>query len=480
MNITNKLKETLISVLPIVFAVLILNFTIAPLGGALKPFLVGSVLLIVGLTIFLCGIDIGMVPVGEKLGSVIAHKQSLPLVLTIGFLIGLGVTLAEPDVNVLASQVHLLNPQISERTLVICIALGLGVFVDIGLYRVIKQIPIRWVLFVFYLLIFALVPFIGQQMGSISFDASGATTGPLAVPFILALGLGVSSAAKEGQDSSFGLTGIASIGPILAVILMSVFTRGGSTVAEITSSEPSALSFVAICGEMIKRTAIGFAPVAGLIIIFQFTLLHFPKLKFIKICQGIVYSFIGIVLFLAGVEYGFSNVGYALGSSISSNYPGYVSVIVAVIFGAIVVCAEPAVWVLTSQVEEVTSGRIKRKMVLVFLCMAVACAVGLAVVRIIYNISFLWFIYFGVGLSLLLTFFSPPLFTGIAFDSGGVASGPMSTTFLLSFTMGISGSAEMGFGLVGLIAISPLIAIQILGVLFSVKERKLQGGKTSC
>lgn len=476
MDIVKKLKETLISVLPIVLVVLILNFTIAPIGEALVPFLIGSFLLVIGLSLFLAGTEIGMVPVGEKLGSVLAHKQSLPLVLGIGFLIGFGVTFAEPDVSVLASQVHSLNPQINEKLLVFCIAVGLGLFADLGLYRVIKQIPLRNVLIVFYLVIFVLVPFIGQNMASISFDASGATTGPLAVPFLLALGLGVSSAAKEGQDSSFGLTGIASIGPIIAVILMSLGSKSGTaaTIAEETTAEIGTFGY--IFAEMLKKTAVGFGPLAALILVFQFTLLHFPKIKFRRICMGIVYSFVGIVLFLSGVEYGFSNVGFMLGNEIYTNYSGFVTVLVAVVFGSIVVCAEPAVWVLTSQVEDVTAGRIKKSLVMTFLCIAVACAVGLAMIRIIFDISFLWFIYIEVGIALILTFFCPTLFSGIAFDSGGVASGPMSTSFLLAFAMGVSGSAEMGFGLVGLIALSPLVAIQILGVIYRIKENRMKGG----
>lgn len=477
MDFISKLKETLISVLPIVLVVLILNFTIAPLGESIVPFLIGAVFLVLGLSLFLGGTELGMVPVGEKLGSVLAHRQSLPLLLTLGFIVGFGVTFAEPDVNVLASQIHSLNPQISEKLLVLCISIGLGVFVDIGLFRVVKQIPLRNVLLIFYLLILVLVPFIGQKMGSISFDASGATTGPLAVPFLLALGLGVSSASKEGQDSSFGLTGIASIGPILAVVSMALVSSGSAEAAISAESAEVVLPLGQVLTAMIAKTATGFGPLAALIVVLQFVLLKFPKVKFRKICLGIIYSFAGIVLFLTGVEFGFSHVGSLLGQTLIKNYSPWLVVAVGILFGAIVVCAEPAVWVLTSQVEQVTVGRIKRGVVLVFLCFSVALAVGLAMVRIIFNINYLWFVFIEVGCALALTFFCPPLFSGIAFDSGGVASGPMSTSFLLAFAMGVSGSAEMGFGLVGLIALSPLIAIQVLGVVFKFKENRMKGGK---
>jgi hypothetical protein len=472
MDFFGKLKETLTSVLPIVGVVLILNFTIAPLGDSLVPFLLGAVLLVLGLSLFLAGTDIGMVPIGEKLGSVLAHKRNVSLMLIIGFIIGFGVTLAEPDVTVLASQVHSLNPAINQQFLVVMIALGLGIFVDIGLLRIFKQYPLKWVLIGFYLIVFVLVAIAGQSMASIAFDASGATTGPLAVPFLLALGLGVSSATKEGGDSSFGLTGVASIGPILAVAVMAILS--GSSSAEVlaeASSSSEALSFWGVLLEKVESTAMGFGPLALIIIVLQIVLLHFPAVKFRKIIFGIIYSFVGIVIFLTGVDYGFVSVGRQLGQVISANYP-WVIIPLALVLGGIVVCAEPAVWVLKNQVETVTAGRIKGSLVMGFLCIGVAGAVALAMVRIMFQINYLWFVFIGVGLSLLLTLFTPPLFTGIAFDSGGVASGPMSTTFLLSFALGVSGSAELGFGLVGLIAISPLIAIQVLGIIFRIKESK--------
>ena len=471
MDFTSKLKETLTSVLPIVAIVIILNFTIAPLGNLLVPFIIGSVFLISGLTVFLAGTDIGMVPVGQKLGSVLTNRKNTALMLVIGFVVGFGVTFAEPDVTVLANQVNSLNPSINPSFLVFLIAVGLGIFVDIGLLRSYRCAKLKWVLIISYAAVFILVGFAGQKMTSIAFDASGATTGPLAVPFLLALGLGVSSSKKDGKDDSFGLTGVASIGPVLAVCSMAVFTKS-SSVSEIVSESSEAATLAHCLINQLKNTAVGFGPLATMIIILQFTLLKFPAYKMKKIIKGIVYAFVGIVVFLTGVEYGFSGVGRYLGGVISSEYPSFVSVLIALVFGAIVVFAEPAVWVLTEQIEQVTAGRIKRRLVMIFLCAGVSVAVALAIVRIIFEINYLYFVFAGVGIALVLSLFTPPLFTGIAFDSGGVASGPMSTSFLLSFAMGISGSAEMGFGLVGLIAISPLISIQLLGIIYSVTEKR--------
>lgn len=478
MDLVKKLKETLTSVVPIMLIVLVLNFTVAPLGAQrLLHFLLGGLLLIVGLTIFLAGTEIGMVPVGEKLGSVLTHRKNVWFMLTVGFIIGFAVTMAEPDVSVLASQVHSLNPAISERTLVLMVAVGLGIFVDLGLLRTVTGVPLRWVLIGFYLIVFALIAVIGQSMASISFDASGATTGPLAVPFILALGLGVSASTKNSQDGSFGLTGIASIGPILAVAAMALTSSKAAGAAGATAvSEAGAASFGSTLVSMLGETALGFAPLLAIILLMQFTMLHFPRIKFRNIMFGIAYSFVGIVIFLTGVSYGFVDVGMYLGKTISQNYSSVLVVVIALVFGGIVVIAEPAVWVLTRQVEEVTAGRIRSTMVMIFICMGVSVAVALAMVRVLLHINYLWFVFIGVGLALLMTLVTPPLFTGIAFDSGGVASGPMSTSFLLSFALGVSGSADMGFGLVGLIAVSPLIAIQILGIIFRTKEKKSMKG----
>ena len=472
MDFVSKLKETLISVLPIILIVLLLNFTVAPLGERLVPFIISGFLLVIGLSLFLAGTETGIAPVGEKLGSVLTQRRNVWFMLGTGFIIGFGVTFAEPDVTILVNQVHALNPAISASLLKFMISLGLGTFVDIGLLKTVLGYPLKWVLLAAYLIVFAMVGMIGQGMASISFDASGATTGPLAVPFLLALGLGVSASTLHDRDGSFGLTGVSSVGPILAVAFMAmVFARGAGDASQ-PAGTASTAAFGATFVHTLRNTALGFGPLAAVILVLQFSVLHFPRIKFRNICFGILFSFIGIVIFLSGAEYGFVGAGRQLGILISGNRGPVATVLTALVFGGIVVLAEPAVWVLTKQVEQVTAGRIRRRLVMVFLALGVAVAVGLAIVRIYLHINYLWFIFLGVGLSLGMMFFCPPLFSGIAFDSGGVASGPMSTTFLLSFALGVSGSADMGFGLVGLIAISPLIAIQVLGIIFRIKEQR--------
>ncbi len=473
MDFAAKLKETLISVVPIVITVLILNFTAVPLGSHLGSFLIGSLLLVAGLSLFLGGVDISMVPVGQKLGSVMASRKSLPLVLILGFIIGFGVTFAEPDVSVLANRICALNPGMNSRTLTFMIAVGLGVFIDLGLFRALKGLSLRSVVLTFYLAVFVLMYFTGQSTASMAFDSSGATTGPLAVPFVLAMGLGVSNSTRGKTDSAFGLTGIASIGPVLAVGLLALGMGGGSSaVQEAATGAVQVLTFSHVITHVLRNTLVGFSPLLAIIIILQLTLLKFPRIRFRNICFGLFYSFVGIVLFLSGVEYGFSEVGVMIGKTLSEGYPFFVLLLVSLVFGAIVVLAEPAVWVLTDQIENVSAGRIRKRQVMVFMCMGVSAAVALAMLRVHFSINYLYFVFGGVGMALILSFFSPSLFTGIAFDSGGVASGPLSTSFLLSVAIGASDSPEMSFGLVGLIAISPLITLQILGIIFRVKEKK--------
>jgi len=459
--------------------VLILNFTIAPMHEHMGPFLVGSLMLFAGLTLFLAGAESGFSPVGERLGVVMAQKKNLTFMLILGFLIGFGVTFAEPDVNVLAYQVNSMNKSINPTLLKLMIAIGLGLFIDLGLIRTIRRMKLNLLLNILYLLVFALVLVAGQAMASISFDASGSTTGPLAVPFILAIGLGVAQSSSGGSEDSFGLTGIASVGPIFAVLMMAVFSRGNASAAAGTAeAAEEAMRLFPKMLEVLKNTFIGLAPLVILIVVLQFTLLKFPPVKFRLICMGIFYGFVGIVVFLTGVEYGFSPVGKLLGQSLAAKYSSMlVPSLIALVFGSIVVLAEPAVWVLTNQVEDVTAGRIKHTTVMLALSAGVAVCVALSVIRVYLNINYLVFVFVLVGLSLILSWIAPSLFVAIAFDSGGVASGPMSTTFILSFIMGLSGSAELGFGVVGMIAMSPLVAIQILGVVFKVKEKKVEHKK---
>ncbi|HOV62758.1 MAG TPA: DUF1538 domain-containing protein [Spirochaetia bacterium] len=484
MNLLAKLKETSTSVIPILVIVLILKLTVAPIGWTLlAQFFIGGVLIIIGLSVFLLGTDIGILPVGQKVGSALVYKRNFTLMLIVGFLVGFLITIAEPDVQVLARQVATVDASISKFLLVVMIGLGVGLFVAIGFGRIILQISYRWMLVLFYIVVFVLAFFTDSAYLSIAFDAGGVTTGPMTVPFILSLGIGVASVrkSKSTEDDSFGMVGLASIGPIMAVLLMGILTRDatGSSATVMNSAAEGmsiAKAFINLIPETIVEVVQALGPLALIFIIFQITLLHMPPHQVAKMVTGLIYAFIGLVIFLVGVNGGFLPVGTSIGGLIGSRTDNWILIPIGFILGAMVVLAEPAVWVLTIQVEEVSGGHIKRPVMLASLSIGVAVAVCIAMIRVITGISIWWFLIPGYTLALTLTFFCPKLFTAIAFDAGGVASGPMSSTFILSFTLGASSSAggnpiTDAFGVVAMIAMTPLIAIQILGLLFKHKER---------
>lgn len=474
--------------------VLLLGLTAAPLGMNLMiRFLAGGILLIAGLTVFLLGVDIGILPLGEQCGSELTKKRNLPLLLAASFFMGFLVTAAEPDIQVLADQVRSVFPFVDKRLLILMIAAGVGLFITAGLLRTVLHIPLKIILAVSYIIVFILAFSGPADFVGIGFDSGGATTGPMTVPFIMALGLGVSavrtksgSAGENSRSDSFGLTGMASIGPVIAVLLYGLtLSHHGADVPSVSSAglqnAPSqGLSvFVQVLPYVIKEAALSLLPIVVLFIVFQVSLLHMPPHQVKRMITGFIYSFVGLVIFLTGVNGGFMEAGRRLGSLLgaqASRNGGWWSVLLictGLLIGAVVVCAEPAVWVLTDQVESISGGTIKRKVLLVFLAAGAAAAIGLAMIRAISGFSLMYILVPGYAAALLLMPFCPKIFTGIAFDSGGVASGPISSTFVLSFTLGASQAAGKSgdvFGVIALIAMMPLIAIQILGLVFNHKK----------
>ncbi|WP_407396500.1 DUF1538 domain-containing protein [Treponema sp.] len=498
MNIFEKFKETLYSVLPIMAIVLILSMTAVPFSaGLILRFLLGGLMVIIGLTFFLIGVDIGILPIGERSGAALTSKRNLKLLLSVSFIIGFMITIAEPDVQVLATQIGNLSTSVNKWSLVIMIALGVGSFVTLGLCRTVLSLRLRGVLIVSYLALFTLAFFCPENLQGAAFDAGGATTGPMTVPFIMALGMGVASVRAGGEkkgsedDSAFGLTGIASIGPIAAVcfygIILNMYSsqngNDAANMTEATHSLPEGMGvFMSILPTILGDVFKSLLPLLVMFIFFQIFLLKMPPVQLRKMFNGVVYCFVGLVLFLLGAEGGFMPAGQKLGESLGmlasckGGFWIFLVVAVAFVFGAITVCAEPAVWVLTQQVEEASGGAIKRKIMLTSLSLGVALSIGLSILKIIHGFS-LWYILIpGYALALILTFFCPPLFTGIAFDSGGVASGPMTSTFILSFTLGCASSYSFAetnaFGVIALVAMTPLIAIQILGIIFKLKTKE--------
>ncbi len=464
-----KLKEAAISVVPVMVLVWLLHLLIAPLDKTIWQFMVGGILLIIGLAIFLLGAEIGIVPIGQRAGSALTAKRNLLILLLSGFIIGFFITIAAPDVHVLAQQVADVAPQINRLALVIMIAGGVGIFVAIALLRIVIQLPLPFMLLIFYTLLFVCASIVPVEFLGVAFDAGGATTGPMTVPFIMALGIGVAAVrAGGGIDDSFGLIGLASIGPVLAVLFLGMFSNAESHVDEAAELVP----------EVAYEVGMAIAPLVGLFILFRIILLRkMTRYRLTRTAIGLAYTFIGLVIFFVGVKGGFIPAGTKLGGILAVKNGGLLYC-TGFMLGALAVLAEPAVWVLTNQVEQVSSGTVKSRVILGFLCFGVALAVGLAMIRVSSGLSLWFFIIPGYAIALGLMYFCPPMFTAIAFDSGGVASGPMASTFILSFALGASSSlggnpVTDAFGVIALIAMTPLIAIQLLGLIYAHKARRV-------
>ena len=475
-----KLKESFISVIPIIVLVSLLQFVLPQLRHDYPAFLVGGLLLILGLGIFLVGTELSITPVGQKTGAALTSRRSLSLMLGVAFVVGFLATVAEPDVQVLSDQVASVDTSISSSNLILIIGLGVGFFVAVAMLRSVLRISLVKLLTAFYLLVFICAYLTHPAFLGVAFDAGGATTGPLTVPFIMALGIGVAatySRDSHSGDLSFGFVGLASIGPILSVLILGILLKDNQ-MAQATQAVSTPLPlwdhFLHLIPEVSHEVFMALSPLVVLFILFQLFLLHMPPMQVARMIVGLVYTFLGIVLFFIGVKGGFIPMGTTLGNTLAL-YP-WSLVPMGLILGAVVVCAEPAVWVLNEQVEQVSGGHIKRRLMLFSLSLGVACAVGLAMLRYLLNLDLLYILIIGYLITFSLTRFCPPMFTAIAFDSGGVASGPMASSFILSFTLGVSsalqgGSAGEAFGVIALIAMTPLIAIQILGILYAHKER---------
>jgi hypothetical protein len=464
--------------------VALLHLTLARLPeGQLARFMLGGVLIILGLSIFLLGAELGMVDFGERIGGALARRRNIALILAASFIIGFAITIAEPDVQVLATQVAGIDPEINRGLLLTLIAFGVGFFLVLAMLRAFLRLSLRLLLMACYLLLFIACAFIDPGFVGVAFDSGGATTGPITVPFIMAMGIGVASsmARRSGDDNSFGFVGLASIGPVMAVALMGLLSKvklGGGEVAVGEDAHPGLFdSFLYEIPQVGGDIAVALAPIFMLFLIFQFFLLRLPRELVRRMLIGFLYSFIGLVMFMVGVAGGFTPIGRSLGMGLGDLLDGWLLLPVGLILGAVVVCAEPAVWVLTEQVEAVSGGYIKRKYLLAALSFSIAVAVAMGMFRVVTGASIWWMLIPGYILALGLTFFSPPLFTAIAFDSGGVASGPMSTTFVLALTLGASfalggNPATDAFGMVAMIAMAPLTTIQVFGIMVGMLEKK--------
>lgn len=478
-----KFSETIKAVFPILAIVLVLCFTITPVPPSiLVTFLIGAVLLILGMLLFNVGVETSMTPIGERVGSIMTRSKNVIIMVLISFVMGMIITISEPDLQVLAQQV----PSIPNMTLILAVAIGVGAFLVLSVLRMLIGIPLSYILLFFYGIIFVLTIFVPGDFLAIAFDSGGVTTGPMTVPFIMSFGVGIAAirSDRHAEDDSFGLVALCSIGPILAVLILGMIFTPGS--AEAVSEAIPIIDNTVDIGKLfahelphyIKEMAVSIFPIVFFFGIFELFARDINRHTIIKICVGLFETYVGLVLFLTGVNVGFMPAGNYLGQTIAQLPYAWIIVPLGMLIGYFIVKAEPAVYVLTKQVEEITSGAISATAMGTALSLGVSASVGLAMIRVLTGISILWFIVPGYFIALLLTLFVPKLFTAIAFDSGGVASGPMTATFLLPFAMGaceaLGGNIITdAFGIVSMVAMTPLITIQTMGLIFRIKERTL-------
>lgn len=477
----SKIKEALISVLPVTLIVIILNLT--PLVNLafdeIVIFSVSAVFLILGIGFFTLGADVAMTPMGEHVGSGLAKTNSVRLLLLICFVLGVLITIAEPDLTVLADQV-------GSKLIIIFVGLGVGLFLVLSVLKIILKKDLGSILVYFYMVMFALALVVISvdpdkfRLLPLSFDSGGVTTGPITVPFIMALGVGIATTigGRNASENSFGLVAMCSIGPILAVLLLSIVS-GGDISAPATEDYLFAENLWETIGHTLLKTFKDVSTALGLVVIFflviDFIFLKLPKTKLLQISVGAVITYVGLIVFLTSVHVGFMPVGFKMGQELARTSP-VASIIAGFVLGLVVVLAEPAVHVLNKQVEEITDGTVSKTAMMIALSIGVGLSICLSVVRIVFGFSVLYYLVPGYLLSLGLSFFVPKIYTAIAFDSGGVASGPLTSTFILPFAIGAC--VAMGgnilsdaFGIVAMVAMTPLITIQMLGFTAISKKR---------
>ena len=479
-ELAEKIRESAVSVLPILILVSLLCLFLTPMQPQLLlAFLIGALMLILGMGLFSLGAEQSMTPIGTKIGTALTKTKNLPLILGVSFLLGFAITVAEPDLQVLAETV----PHISSTVLLVTVGIGVGLFMSLCMYRIITGANLRWLLLGCYALIFLLAAFTDPDFLCIAFDSGGVTTGPMTVPFILAMGMGVANIRSDNraEADSFGLVALCSIGPILSVLLLGFFYDGGEAVAELShTSLPTTTAiggaFLAALPVYFKEMAIAMLPIVGIFLIFQLALLRLTRRRLVKILIGLLYTYLGLVLFLTGVNIGFSTLGAELGAALGRTAPQWL-IPLAIVLGWFIISAEPAVSSREKQIETVSAGAIPGKAIKRSLSIAIAIAMGLAMLRVLTGISILWFVVPGYATALALSFFVPDIYTAIAFDSGGVASGPMTATFMLQLVMGASialggNVLRDAFGVVALVAMMPLLSIQLVGFLYERRAKR--------
>ena len=477
-----KLKEATASVLPISLIVMAISFVLVPVdAGLMLSFVIATAMLILGMGLFTLGADMSMSRIGNYMGSKLTKSRKLPLILTVSFALGVAITVAEPDLQVLAGNV----PEIDTTVLILTVSVGVGFFLMLCMVRILFSISLRTMLIVFYAIVFAAAFLSDESILSVAFDSGGVTTGPMTVPFIMALGVGVASIRSDenAKADSFGLVGLCSIGPILSVLLLGAIYKmqpaqgESSAVSGVATTVELGKDYLHALPEYLWEVTMALLPIVVFFLIFQVISLKLRKLPFMRIVIGILYTYLGLVLFLTGVNVGFSTLGASLGEALAESGAKWLLIPLSMLLGWFIISAEPAVGVLEKQIEQVSAGAIPGRAIKLSLSVAIALAMGIAMLRVVTGISIMWFLVPGYAIALGLSFFVPDIYTAIAFDSGGVASGPMTATFMLQFMMGASTALggnvlSDAFGVVAMVAMMPLLSIQVVGVLFEKHAKR--------
>ncbi len=483
-NVKLKIKEALSSIVPITLIVAILSFTITPLAtDVIVEFIIGAIMLVIGTGFFTLGAEMSMSIIGERIGADIAKRKNIFLILAILIIIGTVVTIAEPDLKVLAEQIT----SVPSNLIIGIVGLGVGVFLSIAFLRVVLKIKLKYALLFFYSIVFVLAFFVPKEFLAMAFDSGGATTGPMAVPFIIAFGIGISSirSEKNSESDSFGMVALCSIGPILATMSLGMvykitnFEYTNRTYSTYANTKEIAEVFVQNLPNYLGEVVIALLPIIIFFIIYQLAVIKMSKKELFKVFIGCFYEFIGLTLFLLGANVGFLQIGSLIGMKLAETGNDFLIIAVGALLGYFVVIAEPAVEVLNKQISDITDGAIPEKAMKKSLSIGVSIALIISMIRVLTGIQILYFLLPGYLIALILAFVGDDVFTAVAFDSGGVASGTMASTFLVPFAIGISEGVggnvlSDAFGVIAMVAMAPIVAVQISGLIYKLKSKKLQ------
>lgn len=483
-NVKLKIKEALSSIVPITLIVAILSFTITPLAtDVIVEFIIGAIMLVIGTGFFTLGAEMSMSIIGERIGADIAKRKNIFLILAILIILGTVVTIAEPDLKVLAEQIT----SVPSNLIIGVVGLGVGVFLSIAFLRVVLKIKLKYALLFFYSIVFVLAFFVPKEFLAMAFDSGGATTGPMAVPFIIAFGIGISSIRSEenSESDSFGMVALCSIGPILATMILGMvykitnFEYTNRTYSTYANTKEIAEAFVQNLPNYFGEVVIALLPIIIFFIIYQLAVIKMSKKELFKVFIGCFYEFIGLTLFLLGANVGFLQIGSLIGMKLAEIGNDFLIIAIGALLGYFVVIAEPAVEVLNKQISDITDGAIPEKAMKKSLSIGVSIALVISMIRVLTGIPILYFLLPGYLIALILAFVGDDIFTAVAFDSGGVASGTMASAFLVPFAIGVSEGVggnvlSDAFGVIAMVAMAPIVAVQISGLIYKLKSKKLQ------